>query len=103
MAEQVVIEGMESLVPAKTPTPMHLIEMAISKGADANQLAVLMDLQLRWEANEAKKSFEDAFARFKRKRFRRYSKTKHVSFANRSGDKTDYSHAELDKITDDPH
>jgi hypothetical protein len=99
MAEQVVIEGMESLVPAKTPTPMHLIEMAISKGADANQLAVLMDLQLRWEANEAKKAFDDAFARFKANA-PEIVKTKHVSFANRGGDKTDYYHAELDKITD---
>lgn len=98
-AEQVVIQGMEALVPVKTPTPMHLIEMAISKGADANQLAVLMDLQLRWEANEAKKAFEAAFEKFKANA-PEIVKTKHVSFANRTGDKTDYYHAELDKITD---
>jgi hypothetical protein len=98
-AEQVVIQGMEALVPVKTPTPMHLIELAVSKGADANQLAVLMDLQLRWEANEAKKAFESAFEKFKANA-PAIVKTKHVSFANRTGDKTDYWHAELDKITD---
>jgi hypothetical protein len=92
--------GMESMAIQPTqPTPMSLIQMAVSKGADANQLAVLMDLQLRWEANESKKAFEDAFSKFKANA-PTIIKTKKVSFANSKGDKTEYNHAELDKITD---
>src|SRR5512146_1120012 len=81
------------------PTPMHLIELAVSKGADADQLAKLMDLQLRWEANEARKAYIAAIQRFKANP-PDINKTKHVSFATSRGDKTEYDHAELDKITD---
>lgn len=96
--EQQVISGMEQMVPA-SPTPMKLIEMAVTSGADANQLAVLMDLQLRWQANEAKIAFEEAFAKFKANA-PIIEKTKKVSFPNATGKTTEYRHAELDKITD---
>lgn len=46
-------------------TPMRLIEMAVGSGADVDKLAKLMDLQLRWEANEAKKAFVAAMNAFK--------------------------------------
>lgn len=80
------------------PTPMRLIELAVEKGADASQLAVLMDLQLKWEANEARKNFERAFDKFKAD-VPAIIKTRHVSFANRDGSQTDYWHAELDKVS----
>lgn len=101
MASQEIIPGMEALQKRElqAPTPMHLIELAVSKGADADALAKLMDLQLRWEANEARKQFEGAFERFKASA-PAIIKTKHVSFPNRDGKSTDYWHAELDKITD---
>ncbi len=41
-----------------------LIELAISSNADIDKLERLMDLQERWEAKEAKKSFIEALARF---------------------------------------
>jgi hypothetical protein len=87
----------QELAPRET-TPMHLIELAVSKGADAAQLAILMELQLKWQANESRLKFEQAFEQFKRN-LPEIARTKKVSFANKSGDRTEYSHAELDKIT----
>lgn len=89
---------MESIEKSSAPTPMYLIELAVAKGADANQLAVLMDLQLRWQANEARLEFERAYELFKRN-LPEIFKTKRVSFPTGGGGKTEYSHAELDKIT----
>jgi len=101
MAAQEVIPGMESLQKREpqTPTPMYLIELAVAKGADADALAKLMDLQLRWEANEARKKFEAAFELFKSKA-PEIIKTKLVKFANKNGDITEYHHAELHKVTE---
>jgi hypothetical protein len=99
MTAQEVIPGMDGIVKREQPpTPMHLIEIAVSKGADADALAKLMDLQLRWEANEARKSFEQAFEVFKRN-LPEIFKTKKVAFPTSGGGRTEYSHAELDKIT----
>lgn len=46
--------------------PMQLVSMAVESGADIDKLSKLMDLQERWEAKEAKKSFFDAMANFQR-------------------------------------
>ena len=42
-------------------TPMDMINTAIERGADIDQLTKLMDLQERWEANEARKAYQNAF------------------------------------------
>lgn len=47
-----------------TTSPQTLIEKAIEKGADIQQLKELMDLQERWEKKEARKSFFDALSKF---------------------------------------
>ncbi len=46
------------------PNPAALLEMAIEKGADIDQLSKLMDLQERWNAQQAKKAFLEAMAKF---------------------------------------
>jgi len=49
--------------------PSSLIEMALSKGADEKALEKLekvLELQERWEANEAKKAYVKAMAEFKK-------------------------------------
>lgn len=46
-------------------TPMDMLQMAVSKGADLQQLQQLMDLQERWEKNQARKAFNESFANFK--------------------------------------
>lgn len=46
-------------------TPMQVLHMAVDKGAGVDQLAKLMDLQERHEANEARKAFVAALNAFK--------------------------------------
>lgn len=47
------------------PTPALLLQMAVQQGADLDKLERLMALQERWEATEARKAFDAAFAAFK--------------------------------------
>jgi hypothetical protein len=51
MEQQTVIPGMESLAvrEQQQPTPMVLLQMAMSQNADLDKLSKLMDLQERWE------------------------------------------------------
>lgn len=50
---------------APAMTPRNLIALAVEKGAAVDQLERLMALQERWEATEARKAFNVAFADFK--------------------------------------
>src|SRR6185312_13799452 len=52
----------QALVPAN---PSELLRIAVTQGADIDKLEKLMELQLRWDANEARRSFTEAMARFK--------------------------------------
>lgn len=45
-------------------TPMSMLNMAVSQGADLDKLERLMSLQERWEKNEAKKAYVEAKSRF---------------------------------------
>lgn len=53
-----------AIIPTK-PTPPVLLQMAIQQGAGLEQLEKLLALQERWESNEARKAYEQAFAAFK--------------------------------------
>jgi len=48
-----------------TVTPMQMLQHAMSQGADLDRLQQLMDLQERWEKNQARKAFVAAMAAFK--------------------------------------
>lgn len=48
-----------------TPTPMSMLAMAVSQGADLDKISKLMDLQERYEKAEAVKAFNAAFASFR--------------------------------------
>jgi hypothetical protein len=52
------------VVPPASPTPLTLLEQGIAKGMDLAQLEKLMDMQERWEKNQARKAFFDALTRF---------------------------------------
>lgn len=52
-----------SIVPA---TPLEILQVAIQQSVDLDRLRVLMDLQDRWEANQAKRAFNEALAAFKK-------------------------------------
>lgn len=73
-------------------TPMMLVQMAVQQGADIDKLQKLMELQERWEANQARKAFVLAMAEFK-KDPPTIIKDKAVAFGN-----TAYKHAELDQV-----
>src|SRR5882724_6254015 len=53
-----------AIVPAVL-TPVELLRMAVSQGADIEKLKQLMDLQERWEKNEARKAYNAAMRQFK--------------------------------------
>jgi hypothetical protein len=74
-------------------TPMTMLEIAVNKGADIDQLTKLMELQERWEATEARKAFNVAMTEFKSNP-PEIEKNSHVSFG-----KTEYDHATLDHVT----
>ncbi len=74
-------------------TPAMLLELAVNQGADLDKLEKLMDLQLRWECNEAKKAYHKAMAEFK-KDPPVIGKDKTVEH---SGMK--YKHASLERVT----
>jgi len=60
MSEIAKVESVQSL----TTTPNQLLSMAVQSGADIDKLEKLMDLQERWEKNEAMKAFSAAMTAF---------------------------------------
>lgn len=77
-------------------TPMDLIAKGMDQGTAIEDMAKLFDLQLRYEENEAKKSFHAAVSAFKNEAIT-ILKDKHVEFATSKG-KTEYDHARLGSI-----
>lgn len=75
---------------SKAITPMDMLHMAVSQGADLDKLEKLMALQERWEASEAKKAYVVAMNAFKADPPTIY-KTKNVSYIGVS-----YNHALLE-------
>jgi len=74
-------------------TPQSLLSQAIEKGLDVEALSKLMDLQERWQANQARKLFFEAFTKFQTE-VPEIRKTKDVSF-----NQTKYQYAPLSDIT----
>lgn len=50
---------------AQAITPMEMLDRALASGRDLETIEKLMGLQERWEANQARKAFNEAFAAFK--------------------------------------
>jgi hypothetical protein len=73
-------------------TPNELLRLAVTQGADIDKLAKLMDLQERWEKNEARKAFVAAMNAFKASP-PEIVKNKPVAFGT-----TNYSYATLDSV-----
>lgn len=87
---QVLTYGPENTMPAV------LIEKAISGNADLDKLEKLLELQERWERNEAKKAYIKAMASFKANP-PKINKDKRVDF-NTSKGRTQYDHASLANV-----
>ena len=84
--------------PDPAITPMQMLQIAVEKGASLEQLSKLMDLQERWEANEARKAFVVAKAAFKADA-PKLGKNKTVSYGE-GNRKTTYDHATLDHVAE---
>lgn len=83
---------------AVSATPGDLFRYAMESGADLDRLEKLMQMQLAWEANEARKAYVAAMAEFK-KNPPEIWKDKHVSFDTQKG-RTEYDHATLGNVVE---
>jgi len=87
---------MENEIVKQAPT--DLINSAIQKGADLEQIEKLLELQFKWEANEARKAYNKAMAEFKSNP-PKIDKDKKVGYSTSKG-KVGYSHASLYNVVD---
>lgn len=90
--------GNEVLKTDKSPTPLTLLQQAVEKGVDMAQLEKLMELQERWEAKQAKKSFLDALSQFQTK-VPVLKKTKTAKVQTKTGGSFSYKYADLGGIS----
>lgn len=77
-------------------TPMQMLDRAVSQNASVETLSKLMDLQERWEANQARKAFEAAMSAVKAE-LPRIVKTRKVDFTSGKG-RTNYQYEDLASI-----
>jgi len=81
--------------PPAAPTPMDLIQSAVSSNVTPEALGQLMDLHERWEANQARKEFDRAMVTL-RDDMPEIVKNVPVSYGN---NKTAYKYEDLSAIT----
>jgi hypothetical protein len=60
-----ILEGESNALVQRAITPMSILEIAVSQGADMEKLTKLMELQARWEAIQARKAYVQAMSEFK--------------------------------------
>ncbi len=82
--------------PRAVLTPMEMIDRAVSTNASVETLTQLMNLQERWEANQARKAFDEAMARAKAN-MPAIIKSKKVDFTTGKG-RTNYQYEDLASI-----
>lgn len=95
----VAAQGQAALAPGRAVTPMALLELAVANGADLDRLERLMALKERYDAAEALSAFTGAMTAFKAEPLEIF-KRKTVSFVDRNGDETRYSHATLADVAE---
>jgi len=81
---------------ASAATPGDLLRYAMESGADLDRLEKLMDMQLAWERNEARKAYHVDMAEFK-KNPPTILKSTHVMYKTDKG-VTQYDHASLGEV-----
>lgn len=95
MPKQLEVVGETS--PQASITPADLLIKAVGQDADLDKLEKLMELQERWELNEARKAYHAAMSEFKADP-PKISKDRHVEYSTTKG-KTSYNHASLAAVT----
>uniref|UniRef100_A0A6M3J689 Putative Erf family protein n=1 Tax=viral metagenome TaxID=1070528 RepID=A0A6M3J689_9ZZZZ len=79
---------------SSSSSPALLMQLALNKGADLDRLEKMLQIQERWEANEARKAYYEALSRFK-EHPPELSRSKRVNYTKKDGSVTDYWHADL--------
>jgi len=92
-----IIDEARALRPVDN-TPASLLALAVQRGDSMEQLGQLMALQERWEANEARKAYNQAFAAFKAEAVV-LVKNKQVSAGPLSGKSYAELHAVVNAVT----
>jgi hypothetical protein len=95
LAEQPQVRG---LVTPEQVTPAAMISLALQNGLDIQRLEKLMELQERWEANQARKAFEAAMASAKGE-IRPVVKNRTVDFTSQKG-RTNYDYEDFAAVAD---
>ena len=80
-------------------TPGQMLQYAMEKGADLDRLGQLMDLQIKWEKEQARKAYFAAVAKFKANP-PKLIKNQQVNYEIKGGGRMKYKHATLDQVTD---
>lgn len=88
---QVAVEPQRAVM-----TPMEMLDRAVSSNASVETLTQLMALQERWEANQARKAFDEAMAAVKAN-MPKIVKTRKVDFTTSRG-RTNYQYEDLASI-----
>ena len=96
MNEKKEMQKEKALISDGQYTPSALLALAIQKDIDLERLKTLMDLQERYDANEAKKAFTKAMTDFKMDP-PKIIKDMTVEYMTSKG-KTSYSHASLGNV-----
>lgn len=91
-SNQEVAASEDHAIATAAPTPLDMLNRALDKGIDAEQLDKFIDLHHKWEANEARKAFVLAMSKFRAEPIL-IRKNKQVAFGT-----TSYKHATLDQV-----
>lgn len=78
-------------------TPMSMLAKAVEGGADIDVLEKLMGLSERWDANQARKAFDNAMSAAKAE-IPVIVKNRVVDFTGKTGLRTNYRHEDLAEI-----
>jgi hypothetical protein len=90
----------QSAVPLADNSPAAIMMTALSRGVTPEQLKQMLDLQMQWEANEARKAFNVDFAGFKSEAVEIIKRKRVHYVSQQKGTTTDYKHAELSDVVE---
>ena len=83
--------------PQQANSPFAMVLAGKAQGLTVEELDKFMDLQIKWEDNQARKAYFDAMASFKEEPIE-ILKDRHVKYTTQKG-VTEYNHASLGNVT----
>jgi hypothetical protein len=83
--------------PQQANSPFAMVLAGKAQGMTVEELDKFMDLQIKWEENQARKAYFDAMASFKEEPIA-ILKDRHVKYTTQKG-VTEYDHASLGNVT----